>query len=165
MQIGRAGRQECATRGSDERCPDAQHHADSACGGGPAEFEVHQVHAGGALVDQAKLDSLQAMLLRSQLALQRPPADLLSGIIDDVLAALGAGQAAEIDGSVMGTAGPGSSEAGAGAGTRKEAVVSWDRVRDLAYLARVIKVCHLVTIWFGLSRPWLARRGDGAGKP
>ena len=136
-----------------ERCSDArQLAADTACGGGPAEFEVQQVHAGGAMVDQAKLDSLQAMLLRSHLALQPPPADLLSHMVDDVLAALGAGQSSEIDGRVTGAANPGASEAGPGADTRKEPVVSWDRVRDLAYLQRVVKVRPCVTSRFELPR-------------
>jgi len=108
------------------------------------EFELERVHAGGALVDKDKLDSLQAKLFRSQLSMEPPPAGLLQRIIDDVLAALDTAAAGDAGRGVTAGARGGEEEAEGVAEARrcndKGSGVSWDRVRDPAYLMRVVTV-------------------------
>ena len=101
------------------------------------------MHAGGALVDKDKLDSLQAKLFRSQLSMEPPPAGLLQHIIDDVLAALGA--AAGDTGRGVTAGAPGGEEEAEGVAEARGrndrgSGVSWDRVRDPAYLMCVVTV-------------------------
>jgi hypothetical protein len=115
-----------------------------------AEFDITQAHAGGAIVDVTKLDSLQAAEIRKRFLEQPVAPDLLALVQQDLRDALSpysyphSSSPSSSSASASASASASSSVVGREAVVdwHWEAVVEWDRVTDGDYIALVMKVAH-----------------------
>jgi hypothetical protein len=106
-----------------------------------AEFDITQAHAGGAIVDVSKLDSLQAAEIRKRF-LELPVApDLLALVQQDLRDALSP-LSSPLSSSPSHSSSSSSSASASSSVGGREAVVEWDRVTDGEYIALVMKVAH-----------------------